>query len=220
MKPIFKSLLIILVVISCDDIVEVEDISNSIVTILAPTDDVTLTAADITFSWQAVSEAETYTIQIATPNFENATQIILDSTIITTSFTKLLVSGDYEWRIKAENSGYSTAYTAQNLSISPADVVNISNATVSLLAPADAVIFNTSDTINFSWDSTLGADNYTIQIATPNFANATQIVENQTVTATNFSISNLIANSYEWRVKAINTNYQTNYTAQVFTVEE
>lgn len=220
MKNIFKLLLLLLLVSSCSDIVEVEDISNSIVTVLAPTNDAILTAADITFSWQALDDAENYSIQIATPNFENATQIILDSTITSTSFTKLLEAGDYEWRINARNSEYSTAYTIQNLSIAPADVVNISNATVSLLAPANAVIYSTTDTINFSWESILGADNYTIQIATPNFANATQIVENQIVTGTSFSVSNLEANSYEWRVKALNSSFETNYTTQTFTVEE
>ncbi len=111
------SLLALFFVMSCDDIIEVEDISNKTVTILAPTNNSMLTIDDVSFTWQTVEDAERYTIQIATPDFENAIQVVLDSTTTTTNISKTLSSGNYQWRVKAKNSDYETPYTTQNLSI-------------------------------------------------------------------------------------------------------
>lgn len=106
-----------LIATSCDDIIEVEDISNGTVVILAPTDNSLLTIANVNFSWQSLENAERYTIQIATPDFENATQILLDSTTTATNISKTLTEGNYQWRIKAKNSGYQTMYTSKSFTI-------------------------------------------------------------------------------------------------------
>lgn len=117
MKKILILFCVFISTISCDDIIEVEDISNRTVTILAPTDNSVLDITDVTFTWQSVEDAERYTIQIATPDFETANQIVLDSTIASTSFLKTLAVGAYQWRVKAKNSDYETVYTSQNLTI-------------------------------------------------------------------------------------------------------
>jgi len=103
--------------ISCDDIVEVEDISNSTVTILAPTDNAELNQTTLMFSWESVEDAETYKLQIATPSFLEALQIVEDTTVTTQHFSKTLDYGTYEWRVRAENSSYHTAYTTHQFSI-------------------------------------------------------------------------------------------------------
>ncbi len=206
--------------ISCSDIVRVEDISDETVSILAPTNNAIINSTSVTFSWQAIEDAESYHIQITTPTFTQATQIVVDSIVTSTDFTITLAANNYQWRVRAENSAYETIYTTQSFSVLETDDVDISGETVTLLAPADAVVFNTTDTINFSWETVLHAENYIIQIATPNFENATEIIENETVINTGFSISNLEANSYEWRVKALNSAYETDYTTQSFTIEE
>lgn len=103
--------------VSCSDIVRVEDISDKTVSILAPTNSAILNATDVTFNWQTVEEAEEYRIQIADPNFTETLQIVTDSTITTTSFSKTLSIGSYEWRVKALNSAYQTDYIAQSFTI-------------------------------------------------------------------------------------------------------
>ncbi len=220
MKKLVVIVSLVLGFMACSDIVRVEDISDETVSILAPSNNAILNSTDVTFNWQTVEEADEYRIQIADPNFTEALQIVTDSTVTTTSFFIALNGGSYEWRVKALNSAYETAYTIQSFSVLETEAVDISNESVVLLAPADAVVFNTTDTINFSWESILNAENYIIQIATPNFNNATEIIENETVINTGFSVSNLQANSYEWRVKALNSAYETNYTTQGFTIEE
>ena len=103
--------------VSCDDIVEVEDISENEVNVLAPTDNALLNTTSVTFTWEALEDAETYHLQIATPSFENALQIVKDSVLTNTSFSTSLDEKVYEWRIRAQNSEYYTEYRIQSFTI-------------------------------------------------------------------------------------------------------
>lgn len=208
------------IIVACEDVIFVEDISGENISILAPSEGTTLTNTSVTFSWNPVEDAEHYRLQIATPSFESASQVALDSLVSTTNFTMTLNANDYQWRVRAENSGYHTVYVTQNFSVNTSQQMDISDATVELLAPGNAVTFTSDDTINFSWELITGADNYIIQIARPSFQNATEILENEMTSVPTFSISNLAVAAYEWRVKALNSSYETNYTTQSFTVEE
>jgi hypothetical protein len=104
-------------VLSCSEIVGVEDISNKTVSVLAPTNGAILNMGTLIFTWDSVEDAEEYKLQIVTPSFENAIQILTDSTLTTTSFSTTLENGNYQWRIRAENSGYQTQYSTQNFTI-------------------------------------------------------------------------------------------------------
>lgn len=115
----YKIVLVFLALItfSCEDIIEVPDISQKVVVVLAPTEDVVINETNINFSWNSLEDADTYKLQIATPNFEEATQIVLDTTITSTNFTKTLDFGSYQWRIRAENTDYQTNYTIQSFTV-------------------------------------------------------------------------------------------------------
>lgn len=117
MKRILYFFIIFGFVLNCSDIIEVEDISNKTVTVLAPTNEAVLNTTAITFTWDSLDDAEAYKLQIATPSFENAIQILTDSTLLTTNFSKTLETGSYEWRIRAENPGYETVYSTQSFTI-------------------------------------------------------------------------------------------------------
>ena len=101
----------------CSEIIEVVDISNDQVEITAPTNNSTLTIANVNFSWVSIEDAEQYKLQIATPSFEDANQVVLDTTIIATGFNQSLNSGYYQWRVRAENSDYQTVFTTQSFTI-------------------------------------------------------------------------------------------------------
>lgn len=116
-KHLLINLLFLFVIVSCDDIIEEVDITGESITILAPSNDVILTQGDITFSWQLVEDATTYHLQIATPTFDAASQITLDTLISKNNFVKTLEPEKYEFRVRAENSGYQTLYTIHNFSI-------------------------------------------------------------------------------------------------------
>lgn len=117
MKKTLLALSLFIIVTTCDDIIEVEDISNKTVTLLAPTSEAILNITDLTFSWQTLEDAESYHIQIATPTFSEALQIVTDSIVMITSFSTTLEANDYEWRVSAANSGFQTTYTTQSFSI-------------------------------------------------------------------------------------------------------
>jgi len=117
MKRTFIYYLLGLCLIACDDIFEIEDISDNRVELLAPSDNSILNITTPTFSWTLLAEAESYHLQIATPNFSEATQVVLDTMVTVSSHTVSLDTLNYEWRVRGENSGYQTGYTTQSFNI-------------------------------------------------------------------------------------------------------
>jgi len=112
-----------LVFASCEDILEVPDISGENVELLAPKDSAIVTDSIVNFSWNGVGEADSYLIQVATPDFENAAQIlldsiiVLDSTFLGTTASRQLNDGDYEWRVKALNSDFETPFSSSTFHV-------------------------------------------------------------------------------------------------------
>lgn len=100
----------------CEAILE-DDISNQTVVILAPTEGAQLTTGDITFNWQALENATSYNVQVATPGFANATQILLNTNTTETNTSVNLTAGTYQWRISASNSEYTTEYMTINFTV-------------------------------------------------------------------------------------------------------
>lgn len=143
---------------ACEDILEVPDISERSVTILAPTDGSVLEFNTINFNWETVDEATGYRIQIATPNFENAVQLVLDSIVevdslgyMTPWLEQSLLNGNYEWRIKAFNSDYETIYTLNAFSVNgDANFDATPLNTPQLVAPINGAS-QAETTVSFSW---------------------------------------------------------------------
>ena len=113
-----KSYLILFVcfTLSCEAVF-VEDISTELVSVLAPLNNTQVTSGNITFTWQHLDEASMYQVQIAQPDFQNASQILLDSISNSNTIEKSLEAGNYEWRIKAMNSEYETQYTTVSFTV-------------------------------------------------------------------------------------------------------
>ncbi|WP_298535910.1 hypothetical protein [uncultured Algibacter sp.] len=97
-------------------------------------------------------------------------------------------------------------------------VKDISSSSVKILAPTNNTVLK--DTlITFSWEIVEDAERYHIQVATPSFSNALQIEADSTLAGTSFSTT-LGFKTYEWRVSAENSDYNTGYTIQSFKIEE
>ncbi|QTE21139.1 hypothetical protein [Polaribacter cellanae] len=116
MKKKLLFVCIIFSVLSCEALF-VDDITQDAVIILAPKNNSQLESGKITFHWEKLSDTLSYQIQIATPNFENAKQILLDSLTKKNTISKELSTGEYQWRVKASNTNFSTTYTTANLTI-------------------------------------------------------------------------------------------------------
>ena len=109
-------LLLVLIITSCEAIF-VENISDKTITILSPSERVELNSPEVTFSWKEVSDVDVYYLKVITPNFNNATKIVLDTIVTETLITKNLDSGSYEWSVRGENSGYETQETISSFII-------------------------------------------------------------------------------------------------------
>ncbi|MFV8354985.1 hypothetical protein ACNQGB_02220 [Flavobacterium sp. XS1P32] len=196
---------------SCDAILFEEDISTAKIVLVAPSDQAEFFTTGITFSWEKVSEATTYQLQIAKPDFSNPTQLVLDTIIKTSSFIKQLPLASYEWRVKALNTSYSTAYVSRKFTVwSDKD---FASNTVVLDNPANNIVSKTA-LQRLTWQPIIGAKKYQIQIYDSNSV----LVKEETVTTTSFEFS-FAEGAFSWRVKAINGDMNTLYTSRAISVD-
>jgi hypothetical protein len=206
-KNVLRVICCLSILVGCQEILFVEDISAEQVAVLAPTELAVVQTGNVTFSWQPVYEAESYQIQIATPTFTNATQIVLDSTLHATSFSKEIVTGSYQWRVKALNSAYQTNYTTVSFS---ATDTNLSQSTLELVLPEDNIITNIPNQ-TFTWNAIVGASEYRFQIWKPD-SNGTK---EEDITTSNTSTSyNFTDGSYTWQVRAQNSSENSSFSTR------
>ena len=116
MKKKFLLSISLVFLLSCEAIF-VDDISSETIELLAPSNNVEVPSGDVQFNWMVLENAEQYRIQIATPDFQNATQILMDSVLSSTSIIKNLNAGDYSWRVQGENSGYTTSFSTNTFKV-------------------------------------------------------------------------------------------------------
>ena len=107
----------IMILHSCTEIISEDNITEAPVMLTAPLDGAVLTKSDIVLSWTPVEGADQYHVQIATPSFEAALQMVKDTVVTESNFSMLLSANDYEWRVRAINSAYETEFSLRTFSI-------------------------------------------------------------------------------------------------------
>ena len=191
-------------------------INDETLTLTAPTNNTVLTDVNVNFNWNAVTAAENYHIQVATPNFTNPQQLLLDEVLTESQTTiELPDHSQFQWRVRAINSISETAYAIQNFSI--ASVPSIEDITISLLAPINNSVLS-GTMVNLSWDQIEDAENYRIQIATPNLTNPQQLLLDEVLTESQTTIELPDHTQFQWRVKGINGISETAYTIRNFSI--
>lgn len=159
---------------------------------------VNLTATGATLVWNAVANATNYSIQYKLSTSSNWTQAG-NTTSNTLVMNNLNAAKTYHWQVKANCSTWS--YTAQ-FSTPTGGGGNNCNAPTLL---NNNQIGSTFAAI--SWNSILGASNYTLQIKLASGQNWFTLGG---VNVTNVVISGLQPNTqYHWRVKANCSNYSS-----------
>ena len=124
-KLLLLSILFCIILSSCEDIIEVQDISNESIVLLAPAENTVVTDSVVYFVWNEIPDVDidAYRVQIATPSFDSAAQIVLDSTLtldstfIGTRVSQKLSNRAYQWRVKAINSAFETAFTVNDFTV-------------------------------------------------------------------------------------------------------
>ncbi|PXX95185.1 hypothetical protein DF185_22670 [Marinifilum breve] len=153
-------LILIAIIYSCSDFTE-EDIENDKLTLLGPADGVSTETQTLTFWWDFVEGADSYRLQIADPNFEGIVRLELDTLVSSNQFEHTLYPGDFEWRVRAENSAYTSEYFSRNLSI--LEPVDITKQKVVLVTPGKEAKVNQKQ-IEFKWDELKIANEYQFEL--------------------------------------------------------
>lgn len=208
--------------VSCEEIISVPDISEENIEVLAPLDGATLESEEVTFSWNEIDFVDQYQIQVVTPSFINANQIVLD-TILRDSlnsfrnFTTTLNPNFYEWRIRGANDNFTTPYTLQSLTLitgeEEIEAEELSEQSLVIISPVDGL--ETLETvINLSWEDIEEATVYRILITdlSDNSIFLEQAIEENDLTV-NFPVG-----AYAWAVRGENDSENTPYTEQTITI--
>lgn len=189
-----------------------EDISNDTVVLIAPSNGSVLAKDTINFSWESLDFAEEYRFQIATPNFDNPTQLISDEVLAETNISKVLDDGVYEWRVKAQNSSSETGYSTYSFTVETQ--IDFQNREVILISPPDNFISNQTN-VNLQWLPVSDAISYRIQVIDPSDSS---IVTEFTTEETDITVS-FPEGMYSWRVRAERNNETTDYFSRLITID-
>lgn len=195
---------------SCEEILLEEDISLAPLEILAPKDSTLVRASAIVFSWTKVQGATSYQLQIATPNFEEASQILIDTEVEENSFTEELPKNNYEWRVKAVNSGYEGPFSFAYFKVE--DIEDFSSSRVVLIAPEDNYSTNNLN-VDLEWREVEGATEYRLQIFKEN-----NLFKEETTSNTNIIIA-FPEGEFTWKVRAENDTQNTFYSERSIIVD-
>ncbi len=96
-------------------------------------------------------------------------------------------------------------------------VEDISEREVTLVSPVDSLVTDVV-TIKFWWEEVEDAENYNLQVVHPDFENPSKILLDTNLTRTQFSYA-LFPGIFQWRVKAYNSAYETEYTARTLVID-
>lgn len=211
MLKYISGLAIILILFSCEEVLFEPDISRERVTLIAPANNTEIAANSVRFNWEPVDGATGYQIQIATPSFANANQLLLNTVTDSTFYQMELVQNDYEWRVRAQNSGYATPYASAKFKVVP--ITDFSSYTVILLSPPNGTITN-EETQTLTWEDVPGATQYRVQVLNGNG----QPIQSETTTETNLEVT-FPEGSLQWQVRAEKDMEFTLYSARNILVD-
>ncbi|WP_306639603.1 hypothetical protein [Sanyastnella coralliicola] len=186
---------------SCDVIFE-DDIDGQTITLLAPADETSTTIQTINFDWMDLDDAVAYRIQVGEPNFVGLEALVLDSLVTQSELEIVLNPGNYEWRVRGENSGSETEYAVRSLTIVAAE--GLEGQTVLLNSPTADLV--TSDSlVTFTWTELAAAESYTVEILDDNEGQPGDLVMADIAIAETSVETELDEGAFWWRVIASNS---------------
>ncbi len=228
MKWITKKILVVgvcLILGSCEDLLEEPDISNQQVQLLAPTDGSLSFENQVSFSWNgSMEDVDAYRVQLAQPNFQNASQILIDSVVQRDTLGNVrarinavsLLNGVYEWRVKGLNGGFETSYTTAAFTVDGDENADFTPPnTPQLSAPLNGTVLDDPE-INFEWnrvDVPGTAERDSIYIYTDE---ALQMLQVKGLGANKSFSLTLSANTYYWVVQAFDAAGNRSADSEVF----
>lgn len=175
-----------------------EDTAGSLVgqaiNLIAPDDDLFTNDSSITFLWQSLPNAMTYSIQVADPDFSNSTFVFVDEETAEDNYSTTLPEGTYRWRVRAENDVSVSPYIERVLTID----LTSPNAPI-LDSPMNGDTVEIPTILSWNFDSSSTMDTlyvYTDSLLSP------PILQVPTTDA-DFELDDSSSDSYFWRVRSV-----------------
>ena len=198
----------------CDSFFE-DDISNRTVELVSPADQVETDILTQTFYWDVMEGASSYRLQVVTPSFANAENLLLDTLVSDNKYTYTLFPAEFEWRVRAENSVYQSGWSSSHFTIYSSD--DLTRQKVQISSPHDGYFTNKVD-ISFAWDALYNADNYQVAVYKGSWDGETVIAPVK-VDGTSYE-GTLSEGKFYWGVQAQNQTSQTSYSIQSFVIDQ
>ena len=207
------SVLLFFVMQGCE-LIEEENLGNDRITLLAPADTMETDIVTQTFWWEKLEGAARYRLQVVYPSFAQVESLIADTLVSGNQFALALYPGDFEWRMRAENSTSNTDWQYRSFQIYYTD--DLSRQTINLKQPAENGYTNREE-ILFKWDTLSIADSYLFQL----YENEWQgtLVDDSLVEKKGDIRFPLEEGVYYWGIKAINEVSQSLFYKRQFTVD-
>jgi hypothetical protein len=216
MKTISKVLFGILFITfySCEDILE-EDISDDIVFTIYPTQDLIIESNVVNFQWNTLEGADDYRLQI----FNTSQVKLVDTLISQTQVTIPLSEGDYQWRVRGENSAYQSTYSLP-VYFSVNESEDLTSQQVILSSPVNNFMTN-SNNFTLSWNSLSAADYYNLQLVNNTLGGTIVFQQNNILTNTLTLNSTILSQdgNYTWKIKGVNGVSETVFSSRDFSLD-
>ncbi|NHF58992.1 hypothetical protein FK220_006555 [Flavobacteriaceae bacterium TP-CH-4] len=179
------------------------DLSGQQIALTGPADNVYFNETGISFSWKAITTADSYVFQLLEQ--ENATETLVfeddnvTGTSLTLSNTTITEDAEYLWQVKGVNVSSETAFSSRSFFIDrenpPAPV---------LATPSNDESFNVNDMVDFTWNFTDTGEiqsSITSTIEISSDEDFTVITSSDTNSDGEFSSTFTMADTYYWRVR-------------------
>jgi hypothetical protein len=216
MKTISKVLLglLCLTFYNCEDILE-EDISNDIVFTIYPMEDLLIESNVVDFQWNTLKGADDYRLQI----FNTSQVKLVDTLISKTQVTIPLSEGDYQWRVRGENSAYQSTYSLP-VYFSVNESEDLTSQQVILSSPVNNFMTN-SNNFTLSWNSLSAADYYNFQLINNTLGGTIVFQQNNILTNTLTLNSAILSQdgNYTWKIKGVNGVSETVFSSRDFSLD-
>lgn len=196
------TLALVVSISSCKDFFE-EDISSESMVIITPSNNAISTNLNITFDWDDLQGAYDYRFLIGSPNLSSPSSFYLDSTCDVSVLELTLNPGNYEWKLKAQNSSSATPYS-QMMNLTIDSSYSLTGQSILSFVPLDNY-FTNSSSFAFNWQDLYSAEQYNLLLKKGANWNTGLIILDTTLTSTNLVNPMVLAeDNYTWGVKALN----------------
>ena len=202
-----RTVVILLIVVltflsGCDEFF-VEDLSDSKVVLVAPSDCVKTTNFIHLFKWEAVEGADWYNLRVVSPDFQSTEQIVLDTNLTQESYSYELPSGEYQWGVQAVNYSGASEYSIRTLVVDTNTL--FAKKYIELLAPQN--MYTNLSEIEFRWESIEGADKYRFEVRVDSWSSG-NVFSAKDIDSDRHTVE-LSENIYYWGVQGYNSESNT-----------